>query len=101
MTATCFYVKIWSATTSGAYFGGMWTVVSQSGATLSSGYTPYTFTAAAGATYSISVANYGIYVFNHWSTGSRSSTITITPGQAITLTAYYATISCPPTHKHC
>jgi hypothetical protein len=95
-----FLVKIQSATT-GGLFSGMSTVVSQNGVTLSSGYTPLTFTATRGTSYTISVDNYGIYVFNHWSTGSTSPTITITPGQAFTLTAYYATISCPPTHRHC
>jgi len=94
-------VTVKSATTFGKYYGGMWTVVSQSGTALISGYTPLIFTAKAGDSYTVSVSNYGEYVFSHWSTGSTSSTITITPNHAITLTAFYWQISCPPIHKYC
>lgn len=97
-----FSVTIDSATTGGATITGMYTTVYLNGATLTTGYTPLTFTATSGTAYTTSVANYGAYVFSHWSTGSTSPTITITPGQALALTAYYTvTTSCSPHHKHC
>jgi spherulation-specific family 4 protein len=99
-TATTFLVTVKSATSSGT-FSGMWTVVSQNGVTVDTGYTPLEFTATPGGSYTISIANYGNYVFSHWSTGSTSSTITITPTQAVTLTAYYTVVSCSPKHKNC
>ena len=79
----------------------MWTVVSQNGVTLQTGYTPLSLTSNSGGVYTISVANYGNYVFTHWSTGSKTSTITITATQAITLTAYYSVTGCSPRHKNC
>ncbi len=92
-------ITVQSATSSGT-LSGMWTVVSQNGVTLLTGYTPLTFMATAGGSYTISVANYGNYVFSHWSTGSTSPTITISPSQTMTLTAYYS-VTCSSHHKHC
>ncbi|MDE1852379.1 MAG: spherulation-specific family 4 protein [Thaumarchaeota archaeon] len=100
-TSSTFSIKVDSATTGGTLFSGMWTVVSQNGATITTGYTPLAFNAMSGGAYTISVANYGSYVFSHWSTGSTNSTITINPTQAMVLTAYYNVISCSPRHKNC
>ena len=94
-------VQVVSVTSGGASLIGMYTTVSQNGATLVTGYTPLTFTASTGGVYTVTVANYGNYVFSHWSTGSTSSTITITPTQVMTLTAYYSVIGCPPKHRGC
>ena len=100
-TPASFSITVKSATTSGSQLNGMWTVVTQNGVTVTTGYTPISFTATTGGSYTVSVANYGNYVFSHWSTGSSSSTITITPTQATTLTAYYSVITCSPHHKGC
>ncbi len=99
--AFTYSIKIDSATTAGVSFNGMWAAVSQNGVTLASGYTPLSFTAVPGGAYTVSVANYGNYVFSHWSTGSTTPTITITFTQAMTLTAYYSVTNCSPKHKNC
>jgi hypothetical protein len=73
----------------GSLFNGMWTVVQSGGRTITSGFTPLSFSATPGTQYVVSISNYGKYIFNHWSTGSTSGSITMSPTQATTLTAYY------------
>jgi hypothetical protein len=73
----------------GSLFNGMWTVVQSGGRTITSGFTPLSFAAGPGTQYVVTIANYGKYIFNHWSTGSTSRSITISPTQSTTLTAYY------------
>lgn len=70
---------------------GMWTVLYDSnGAQIASGYTPITFSGlTAGATYSVSVADYGPYVFNHWEDGSTNSYRTFVANSNVSFTAYY------------
>ncbi|MDA4134408.1 MAG: spherulation-specific family 4 protein [Thaumarchaeota archaeon] len=82
-------VTIQSVTASGASLTGMWTVVQQGGRTVASGFTPFTFSATQGEEYTVSVANYGTYIFNRWSTGATTPAISFTASQATTLTAYY------------
>jgi hypothetical protein len=70
---------------------GMWTVLYNSnGNQVASGYTPVVFTGLkAGATYSVSVSDYGPYVFNHWEDGSTNSYRTFTANSNLNFTAYY------------
>ena len=69
---------------------GLWTVIkSASGTVVDTGYTPLTYEATIGSQYTVTVDNYGSYYFNHWSSGSTSNSMTFTPTQATTLTAYY------------
>ena len=75
---------------SGTSIQGLWTVIQSRGATLETGYSPLSFTAIAGDQYEVTAANYGNYIFNHWSTGSANNTIVIAPSQATTLVAYYS-----------
>jgi hypothetical protein len=70
---------------------GLWTVIKKDGSTVKTGYTPLTYTAQAGSTYEVSVANYKNYVFDHWESGSKSSTRQVTMNADTTLTAYYNT----------
>lgn len=70
---------------------GLWTVIKKAGSTVKTGYTPLTYTAQAGSTYEVSVANYKNYVFDHWESGSKSSTRQVTMNADTTLTAYYNT----------
>ncbi len=91
-TSSCqvtFPVNIVSETTGGVAISGLYTTVGHNGVTIATGYTPLAFTAASANTYAITVDSYGIYGFSHWSTGSTSPSITITPYQATTLVAYY------------
>lgn len=70
---------------------GLWTVVKKGGVTVKTGYTPLTYTAEAGSTYEVSVANYGNYEFDHWQGGGSGSTRQVTPNSDTTLTAVYST----------
>jgi hypothetical protein len=80
-----------SKDSSGNTITGYYTTVSQSGTVKATGYTPASFTLAAG-TYSVSVSDYGGYYFNHWSDGStsRSHSVTLTTTGVVTLTAIYS-----------
>ncbi|MCL5067249.1 MAG: hypothetical protein M1368_02705, partial [Thaumarchaeota archaeon] len=83
-------LTIQSVDQNGASISGFYTVVqSASGTVLDTGYTPLTYTATTGTQYLVTADSYGNYVFNHWSIGSTSQTITVTPSQSTTLTAYY------------
>lgn len=73
----------------GSPLTGMWSVVSQGGNVVASGYTPFTFQATQGEKYAVSTANYGNYTFNHWSNGATTPLTTVTASQATTLTAFY------------
>ena len=75
----------------GAPITGLYTIIqSSTGATLDTGYSPLSYTATAGASYTVTVYNYGSYTFSSWNTGATTASITVTPTQSTTLTAYYA-----------
>lgn len=67
---------------------GMWMEVKKSGATVSSGFTPFTLTLEQ-STYTVSASNYGQLTFDHWSDGTSSNTVTLTMSGDRTLTAHY------------
>jgi hypothetical protein len=69
--------------------GGLWVTVAQPDGSSSSGYTPSTFDVSSGSAVTVSADSYGSYVFDHWSDGSRSPVIEVTPTQAMTLVAFY------------
>jgi hypothetical protein len=69
----------------------LWTVVKKDNTIVKTGYTPLTYTALVGSTYEVSVTNYQSYVFDHWDSGSKSSTRQLTVNADTTLTAYYTT----------
>lgn len=76
----------------GNQISGLWTVVQDSyGNVVASGYTPFSFSATPGATYTVSVANYANYNFDYWASGSSSPSMSITPTSNAELTAYYWT----------
>jgi len=82
---------IQSADMSGNAITGLWTTVSYNGNLVASGYTPIAFNGTTGAQYSVSISNYGEYLFNHWENGSVDPSRTITLTQSMTLTASYST----------
>ncbi len=92
-------LTIRSADLTGAPIIGLWTAIQSNGQTVGKGYTTLTYNATIGATYTVSVANYGPYTFNHWDNGATSNSRTLTPTQAMTLTAYYS-FSTHPVRKH-
>lgn len=54
-------------------------------------YTPATFNVVRGSNVTISAQDHAGFVFDHWSTGSNSSTISLVANQATNLTAYSTT----------
>ena len=91
-------VSVKSVDLSGNPITGLWTVVrTPSGTTVSSGFTPVSFTLTSGNQYVVHVGNYQNDIFNHWDDNSTSSYRTITPTQNLALTAYYSTGTTPPT----
>jgi hypothetical protein len=82
-----------SANLAGTSFAGMWVELHVSnGTSLSTGYTPITFTVTSGVQYIVYAANYQSTLFNHWnwSNDSTNSSLAITPTQNTALTAYYS-----------
>ena len=84
-------VAVDSQDINGSSVAGFWTVAANSsGAIIAAGPTPMVFGASVGASYTISASSFGSYVFQHWDDGSTDPVRTVTPGQSITLTAFYA-----------
>jgi hypothetical protein len=76
---------------SGNAVTGLWTTVTSNGNVVASGYTPLTFNGTIGEQYTVSVSNYGQYLFNHWENGNENPSRTLTLTQSTTLTASYST----------
>ncbi len=74
----------------GKSISGLWTVIEKDGTTVSTGFTPMTFNGQPGP-YEVTVANYQNYAFDHWESGSTSSTREVTLGDEEKVTAYYST----------
>lgn len=63
-----------SQDTSGDLITGYWTVLyDSSGETVASGFTPATFTLNSGQQYSVRMANFGTYTFDHWADNSSTA----------------------------
>jgi spherulation-specific family 4 protein/PKD domain-containing protein len=76
-----------SVSLGGSAINGMWTVIGGSGS--KTGFTPMSYTATAGTSYTVTMADYKNYIFDHWEDGSKSRTRTVTPGSDLIVTAYY------------
>jgi YVTN family beta-propeller protein len=66
---------------------GYYTVLSQDGAVVNTGFTPATFTVNNNQQYTVAVQDYGQYVFDHWkdtSSMSRDRTVSISSDTPIT-----------------
>jgi len=88
-TPATFRVNITSVSLGDSPIAGSWTVVQADGNTVAQGFAPLAFNASTSATYTVSVANHGCWVFNHWGDGSSSPTMTLTGSGAMALSAYY------------
>jgi hypothetical protein len=58
---------------------------------IAKGFTPLPFQAKSGSQYTVSMANYQNYVFDHWQDGTQSSTRTVAPTQQSTYIGVYNT----------
>ncbi len=84
-------LSVSSVSQSGSNIDGLWTVLDSDGNTISTGFTPFTSELDTGKAYTVTVADYQNYVFDHWQDGSKSRSVEIRPSQDISLKAYYNT----------
>jgi hypothetical protein len=91
-TPTTFLVNVTLSSLGGEKITGSWTVVQADGGTVAQGFAPLAFNASMGASYTISVANNGRYVFNQWSNGNHNPVRAVTANGAMTLSAFYSSI---------
>src|SRR5581483_6640315 len=76
---------------------GYYTTLSQNGAVVKSGFTVATFTLNNDQTYTVSVSDYGQYVFDHWKdTGSKTRDRSISISSNTQITAVYRNINGDP-----
>ena len=73
----------------------MWATIQSGGTTIKSGFTPLTISGTTGATYVVTISNYGSYTFDHWGNGSTGNPRWITLNAATTATAIFRTSSTP------
>src|SRR5207245_11787841 len=74
----------------GAPINGRWTVI-QSDKNSSSGFTQFSYVAVSGNSYTVTIADFGNYTFDHWDDGTKVRTRTVVPTQDVNLSAYYMT----------
>ena len=74
----------------GAPINGLWTVI-QSDKNSSAGFTPFSYVAVSGNNYTVTIADFGNYTFDHWDDGTKVRTRIVVPTQDVNLTAYYMT----------
>jgi hypothetical protein len=72
----------------GSTITGLWTVIEGSGAR-TTGFSPVSYDAESGKRYTVTVADYRNYVFDHWENGSKDRSRTITPGDDTVIIAHY------------
>jgi len=79
--------------TTGTTITGYYTVLYQNGNQIATGFSPATFTLNNGQTYQVAVADYGKYVFDHWSDGTTARLHGVSTGTGTTtsLVAVYRT----------
>ncbi len=83
--------------TSGHDLDGYYVTVTQGRSMIANGSTPWTFTGLGSAsTYTVTAYDYGSYVFDHWSDGSTSRTISVFLTKNTDLVAIYRNVDAPP-----
>lgn len=85
-------VSVHSVSLSGAEIPGIYTTISPATSTITSGYTPRTYTLYPDTAYTVSPKDYGSYVFDHWGNGSTNRDRTFTPTSPMYLIAYFRTV---------
>ena len=71
-------------------------IASTNGGAVASGYTPLIQSVPSGAGYTVTVANFGSFIFDHWDDSTTSPTRTLTVTQDTTLTAHFRTAQVAP-----
>lgn len=75
---------------------GLYTTIRSGSTVVKTGYTPLAFAGNQGTSYTVAVADYGSYAFDHWENGSTSRTRTMTLNSDATMSASYSTGSPSP-----
>jgi len=73
----------------GKFFDGMWVEIKASSKLVHSGFTPVSYNATPGTTYTIYVSDYGDMAFQRWGDGSTNYFKSITPTDDSTIVAHY------------
>jgi len=89
-TSTGSSINVISQYSDGSALSGMYTVIQQGGQTVSTGFTPMTFSSTSGGIYTVTIDDYTNAYFSQWSSGvtTRTISVTATSSQA-SLTAVY------------
>jgi hypothetical protein len=86
-------LTISSQNMAGGAQSGFWTTLSQNGQTVATGFTPAQFEIATSQQYTVSVSNYGQWVFDHWAdNGSTNPTRNVSITVDTQLVAVYRTL---------
>ncbi len=72
----------------GSTITGLWTVIDSDGSE-TTGFSPVSYDAEAGRTYTVTVADYRNYVFDHWEDGSKDRSREISPDDDTVIVAHY------------
>jgi ice-binding like protein len=86
-------IDVNSVTTSGTAVTGLYTTLWQGGVLLQTCFGPCTFTVSNGQSYQVLVADYGSYIFSHWTDGTTTQSHTVSIGSTsttISLTAVFS-----------
>lgn len=73
----------------GKFFDGMWAEIRVGSDLVHSGFTPLSYNATAGTTYTTFVSDYGDMVFQNWEDGSKNYFKSVTPTTDVTIIAHY------------
>ncbi|GEM_PF-3141458 len=84
-------ISVTTTDSAGNQITGYYTTLWQNSQQIQSGFSPASFTVSNSQTYQVAVADYGNYVFDHWSDGTTNRFHTVTTGTGTTtqLTAVY------------
>ena len=79
---------------------GLYTVISKSGSTVKTGFTPLSFVGSAGATYSVTVSDYSSTLFDHWQDNgstTRAKSLVLNTNTTATAVFRVPTVTVSPT----
>jgi hypothetical protein len=93
---TTYTLAVSSADMAGGAMNGYYTTIAAGGATVRAGFTSLSHVGNAGATYSVTVSDYGTRVFDHWENGSTARTRTLTLDANTAITAHLRDTAPPP-----
>jgi glucose/arabinose dehydrogenase len=88
---TTFNITVKSVDLSGNPIDGKYTTVWSGNTMLTSGFTPMIYVGNSGSMYTVIVADYGKFIFNHWDNGSTTRARDVNLTGDTTMVVYYST----------